>query len=837
MSLRKFIKRRLRNSQRGQSIILLAMAFIMLAAFVGLVTDISILFIRYATLRRAVDAAALAAAGQVREGTDYGTVSMAARQYIVMHGLVPERVYVETCETDVHAYRQENGFGGTDYPETELCNWDDPRKLVRVRAQIRSETTFLKLLGIDDFMLTASSVAETAILDVALVLDNSYSMSRLTSYYDYRTLLYEQYEYSGGTLQAVPSSIAWPPRTGCFTGSMSTDYNDYNPADYDGPDAASLTNEQKQQRLMSDAHAIFFRNGRCCNDPGNGKLEFVDGEWRVTGFTHNNEVDRFGNAVTSTNADEDGYTDLICQPFKGVRDAARNFIQQLDFIRGDRVGLVTFARAADVIEPQYTADGNARINPMMESETIAVDTLNELVGIDLHPNPNGIFDACPFNGLYTTDDATDSFSWGISWEDMLVNLDTLDANYSETAPPAEGYILEAGVLPWPSYEAVAACTGTNVGDGIRYANAMLTNVDSIRRDAVWVAIILSDGDANAGYVRPEVEAVAGPNRYADNFPQSGATLPDGSPDPVGEYPDLGFCPWSTFCYSHPLGHPNPLLGWKADIQNTNIEVPFLFWGDDNERSDDPYATSNIGDVQTPAEDPYNGNGFDDEAWIAGRYRASILQEQGQYVFMDPTYPWNLPAYPECVDAMNHADANRDPSDPFTYPIEPAEPWCNDGNPTSRHFCLAWSQETDTFGNPGPGNAECQYFGRYDADDYARDMADWAGLVEIRPGVPGNFIAMFSIAFDSGELLESDTAVPLLRYISDAGDNGFIDNNHQQAMRNAEYGISENLGGQDPCFGVSDLTEECGQYYYADNLQDLQQVFEDIASRLFTRLSR
>ncbi|MBZ0307929.1 MAG: hypothetical protein K8I82_17810, partial [Anaerolineae bacterium] len=87
--VKSLLSRRFRNSQRGQSIVLLAFGFIALAAFVGLVTDVSILFVRFSTLRRAVDSAALAAAGQIREGTDYGSVAVAARQYIALHGLTP----------------------------------------------------------------------------------------------------------------------------------------------------------------------------------------------------------------------------------------------------------------------------------------------------------------------------------------------------------------------------------------------------------------------------------------------------------------------------------------------------------------------------------------------------------------------------------------------------------------------------------------------------------------------------------------------------------------------------------------------------------------------------
>lgn len=158
------------------------------------------------------------------------------------------------------------------------------------------------------------------------------------------------------------------------------------------------------------------------------------------------------------------------------------------------------------------------------------------------------------------------------------------------------------------------------------------------------------------------------------------------------------------------------------------------------------------------------------------------------------------------------------------------------NPKTRHMCLEWKN--------GPGNglpaditnpsSECGEYGHYDADDYARDMADWAGLIELTPKVPGNFIAMFAIGFGS-EIANSakaayPVAMPLLHYIADAGDNGVINNRWESQWRG-----QPRTG--DPCEDVTNPTQWCGQYYYANDLASLEQVFEDIASRLFTRLSR
>ena len=58
------------RAERGQALIIIAMAMVGLLAFVGLTVDSGILFIGEGHLRRAVDAAALAAATQFRVGSN-----------------------------------------------------------------------------------------------------------------------------------------------------------------------------------------------------------------------------------------------------------------------------------------------------------------------------------------------------------------------------------------------------------------------------------------------------------------------------------------------------------------------------------------------------------------------------------------------------------------------------------------------------------------------------------------------------------------------------------------------------------------------------------------------
>ena len=120
--LSRLAKRSVQQGQIGQTIVIMAFGFIILLAFVGIVTDVSLMFVRYTTLRRAVDAAAVAAAGQIRrtvpttteltaaggnqttaEGYAFArsvtNINLAARQFIEFYGLSPSNVAVDSCDT------------------------------------------------------------------------------------------------------------------------------------------------------------------------------------------------------------------------------------------------------------------------------------------------------------------------------------------------------------------------------------------------------------------------------------------------------------------------------------------------------------------------------------------------------------------------------------------------------------------------------------------------------------------------------------------------------------------------------------------------------------------
>jgi Flp pilus assembly protein TadG len=175
------------KSERGQSLVVVAAAAIALIAFVGIVTDVGLVYVQHGHLQRAVDAAAVAAAGQIRAGWTYTDSLSIAMQFIQVHNLDPTdvQVFVPPITEGTSDYYYDvcdNVQTGAWYEDTALCG-DPPRKLVRVEAKAKVNLAFLNIIGIHDVTMSAISEGEAATLDVALVLDTSYSMAWDTGHY------------------------------------------------------------------------------------------------------------------------------------------------------------------------------------------------------------------------------------------------------------------------------------------------------------------------------------------------------------------------------------------------------------------------------------------------------------------------------------------------------------------------------------------------------------------------------------------------------------------------------------------------------------------------------
>ncbi len=895
--INRVMKRRTRS---GQAIILVAFAFIALIAFVGIATDVALLFIRYSTLRRAVDAAAIAAAGQVREGANYLTLNAVAQQFIKVHGIDPDSVRVESCETEIADYINDPAHAGADIPtaraaliaaHSELCR-ETPQKLIRVTAQVESRTAFLALLGWTTVNLEASAVSQTAVLDVALVLDTSLSESADTLGREADP----QYPVSGGDNSAAlmnfkdftnpspyvdGSGAHFPAKTAQNPWGLGL--SPYDPSN--GTSEPVIRRECWYTPYDTATTKANYGWGGCCNDPstqtddaaGNTTYNSSTGaglnpdpNWYVydnstldesvimtsgkNPYAPNGSGGYFDAARVVRGQPDGNYSDLICRPFKDVRDAARRFIKRLDFVRGDRLFLVTFdSDAKQILPPGSTM-------AVMTDKATAVQTLNVKVGIEV--NPTHIQRSCQ--------------------------------SINPPADPAAGAYYYGGVNQKhvTTYWSLAQCPDTNTGGGILQATSALVNPNWIRREAVWVMVVLSDG-------YPNRTPALGNGGIGNAEPRNwlavpSADFPSGPPSQavLWQYcePNL-IDPGTGLPYSP--AQPNPDYGKKPQYCATSATNP-------------PWGLQN-----TSTGLPYRSFGFC--PWWTFCDLNSNDPAKGALAYPVPA---------ECTE-------NNPRPAWATTANEPTVPYCTSTDPDARHFCMDGLGQINpgTAQNPTPSDYYCDP--HYDAMDYARDRVDFAALVNYMDrsaaagNAPqkGNFIAMYSIFFahnTAATIKENILGVKMMRYIADAGDNGFIDNHLERWYRDQRDGLLANpanawkvpptglnesnvllpggatgptnkplpalgaqpkpptydgsasiwTGGpynypadQDPCaqndyengggYPYNPTTalqpgsvayenaakQDCGQFFYADTLVKVNKAFAEIASRLFTRLSR
>ncbi len=835
-----------RRSRNGQSIILIAFAFIALIAFVGIATDVALLFVRYSALRRAVDAAAIAAAGQVRENATFLTLHAVAEQYMQMHGIQASSVKIETCETEIYDWLQIPANVGKTNADamtaliagnSELCK-TSPEKLVRVTGQIDSPTVFLSILGWHTVTLQTSSISQTAVLDVAIVLDTSLSEA-------YDTYLAQSHQ-TGGVLDYPKGPNGYATDPSVYDNSVSLrNFKPFTDPIASGglglgaynPSSSALGNIRRECWYTPSDNYDSWANyawGACCNDPtiqsdapGDAHTFYIDGagvghdfntdpNWYVyqdpnsadsqimlTGTSPSSQPAAHllagGSSAAGTagplpansngnDAKGDGnYSDLVCQPFKQVRDAARRFIQRLDFVRGDRVVLVKFDSQAKAITPYGSGV------EIIDNKATAIRALNMQIGVEVNPNYRQT--SCQSRGAPNNFNYLQNSPW---------NQPPMDAKYGSNVNPNDT----------ADYWSVAQCPDTNMGGGIEAANAALVDPRWIRREAVWVMVILSDG-----------------------YPNRTPALPASGASSVGAVDRS----WLT-----------------TDLTAKPSDAPTLA----------KYCDYSVGDPLFGTKPEY----------CTG---------------------WGLPgpSFGFCPNwTYNPTGANPAPAW-NTSQTEPAVPYCLDNDPDSRHFCM------DAAGKINPTiSAGDPYYcdTHYDADDFAKDRADFAGLIDYTDTTKGNFIAMYSIFFShqssaagSSNIGVNILGVKTLRYIADAGDDGIIENHLQKWYRDVRDGKISGSGGsftnppsgrngtskggqpvpptydgsnsfflnapvsyqaqEDPCaqYDFNEISgatpgsaayenaakQSCGQFFFASDQNSINKAFLEIASRLFTRLSR
>ncbi len=165
-------KKRLSRMERGQVLMVVALAIVGIIAVVGIALDVGVMFIENARLRRAVDSAALAAALQVREGYQFTDLERSAVEFLRLNGINDADALVQVCMNPVPAPEHPDYI----HHNPELCT-EPVRKLVYVYATGTAYLAFLPVIGIDSAPIAAEATSETASVDVVLAIDRSDSMT------------------------------------------------------------------------------------------------------------------------------------------------------------------------------------------------------------------------------------------------------------------------------------------------------------------------------------------------------------------------------------------------------------------------------------------------------------------------------------------------------------------------------------------------------------------------------------------------------------------------------------------------------------------------------------
>lgn len=130
----------------GQSLVIVALLLVGLLAFVGLAVDVGLVFARAAQLNKAVDAAALAAVTEVIVVNDLSAAEEKTAQFLNSNLPVESSINTATSPAPVTFERRAkiNVLGEVQYAVT--ATWP-------------VELYFLKLIGLEDFVLNSSATA------------------------------------------------------------------------------------------------------------------------------------------------------------------------------------------------------------------------------------------------------------------------------------------------------------------------------------------------------------------------------------------------------------------------------------------------------------------------------------------------------------------------------------------------------------------------------------------------------------------------------------------------------------------------------------------------------
>ena len=160
------------------SMVITAVAFLAMLAFAGLVTDAGTLYLNFTRLKRGLDAAAVAAASEIRDSSlpaaqRRALIRESAREMLALNNI--ENIY------SLETYLCEDAGIPAGFASVCPASGEIKRKLAWIQATQNSPVYFLQLFGVTDVPITTHSIGEAASLDVVIVIDTSESMANETA--------------------------------------------------------------------------------------------------------------------------------------------------------------------------------------------------------------------------------------------------------------------------------------------------------------------------------------------------------------------------------------------------------------------------------------------------------------------------------------------------------------------------------------------------------------------------------------------------------------------------------------------------------------------------------
>lgn len=159
--------------EKGQVLVVVALTIMVLIGVIGLAVDSGYVYVSYSRLRRAVDAAALAATGEFKRNYKDIELVGSAQQQLKLNDVV---MASDSSNPDVSIVIQTCSTAPAD---PVLCPkaGEIAKKLVRIKVTQDVPMFFMSVWGWKRVPITVETIAQAASLDVVLLIQNSESMT------------------------------------------------------------------------------------------------------------------------------------------------------------------------------------------------------------------------------------------------------------------------------------------------------------------------------------------------------------------------------------------------------------------------------------------------------------------------------------------------------------------------------------------------------------------------------------------------------------------------------------------------------------------------------------